>query len=59
MENQVAGRQARRHTKNGSAAKPAVFFSLQQLYSTTQVSGKIAAETGGFRRRFKRQSALP
>jgi len=26
MENQVAGRQARRHTKNGSAAKPAVFF---------------------------------
>jgi hypothetical protein len=29
------------------------------FYSTTQVSGKIAAETGGFRRRFKRQSALP
>jgi hypothetical protein len=30
-----------------------------EVYSTTQVSGKIAAETGGFRRRFKRQSALP
>jgi hypothetical protein len=29
-----------------------------EVYSTTQVSGKIAAETGGFRRRFKRQSAL-
>jgi hypothetical protein len=23
------------------------------LYNSTQVSGKIAAETGGFRRRFK------
>ena len=28
------------------------------LYSTTQVSGKMAADAGGFRRRLK-QSALP
>jgi hypothetical protein len=31
MENQVAGRQARRHTKTGNAAKPALFFPAATL----------------------------
>src|SRR2546423_1268300 len=28
-------------------------INLSRIYSPTQVSGKMAAETGGFRRRFK------